>query len=291
MFAAKYSFLLKERKEQARIDAIKIESIVMSDLFLLDKIYNFMGREIVKQDKAEDLQYIHKLFLQTITSANLDFLSWTKFDWVDRNDNLVVNSVRGVEMKDAQNVFAQRKYVWQVKFSPEGGSWGLKFSEPAVGNMSKVNVVPVAFGVSNDDGAYLGLISSGISIAKLSDKLESVISANNQFVMIDSDHYQYVAGLGMAQQDSNLQNLINDIKNQHKYLQNDGFLEKNLKYNNVNFVYNLKMKYPFTVFVGYDQKLFWRDLARSFLSEFFILLFIAIIAEIFLFAYYKKNIK
>lgn len=289
VFLTKYSFLIKEKKEQSKMDAIKIESLLTQNLLSIEKVCNFMGKEIVRQDKVDDLQFIHKLFLQTISVANFDLLSWSKFDWVDRNDNLVVNSAGGVDTKNAQNIFSQRGYVWQVKFSPDGGAWNLKFSEPTIGNMSKVNVVPMALGVSNNDGAYVGLISAGISIAKLTAKIESIISQDSQFILIDSEHYKYVSGLDFVKKDDNLQNLLDNVKKRHKYLQNDGFLTKSLQYNDIKFVYDLKMKYPFVVFVGYDKKIFWRDLLKSFLSEFFILLFIVIIAQILLIVSYKKK--
>lgn len=265
-FLTNYFFFLSKKKSEAQENAKKIESILSEYFGYTEKILVFIGSKISNNDNYNNLPAIYKIFTDAAYSQGYnDVFSWTMFDWVNRQDQQTVNTLTGVNTKNPADM-SKRGYTWKGRAE----FWTLQFSSPTIGNPSDMHVIPVGVGVPNKNNSYVGNIAVGISIKKLTNKIEPFLSKGNRFSIVNYSDYSYIFGSHNPDSIYELKNLSQYSKyaknrsKKHDFPSSD-FLDDNLEIGNNEYVYSRAMdaKYPYIILTGYNKHEFWREVISS----------------------------
>ncbi len=268
-FSYQYQINLKYKQLQStskRVDYLLANSFDQSGRLML-----YIGRHINKNN-YKDLNYILSLLKKTAAREykTSQLWSWSMFDWVDNNNLLCVNRIKGI-IADPKDM-SHRDYAWKSRENP----WTMQFSDPAIGNPSGIWVIPVGIGITNEEEDFLGIITVGFSIAELTEMLlertqgenVSILVLNNQLkTVLNSDKPNF-----FDQPDQNVNLSTKDLAQIN--IQNSGFLNKNYKRDATTFVcYNKMQDFPFTILIGFNYNIWLKD---------FMLMIFPFILQIFL---------
>ena len=238
-----YTILLNKEKIRVADSVEKIEAILVENFDQIEKILIFVGKKIAKDTPNLDLDIINKIFIQTASiHGSNNILSWSLFDWVNSDNYQTVNTMFGVKRKDPPNV-SDRYYT--LKGSDK---WTLLFSKPIFGNPSKILVIPVGVQIETKNFQRAGTVVVGINIKKLVNIIESRLDKNIRFSLIDSRDDRMVFG----------------SYDSEKYAGRifRKFPDK-VEGNNYIFMKELPQKYPYRIWVGYNERQFWIEVFNS----------------------------
>ena len=281
-FFVNYNLAVKSRNAKVRKNSEKVHAVILENFDYTEKLLSFMGREILKHDKPNDLEFIHKLFVKISQMENEgdNLFSWSKFDWVDRDNKQTVNTMAGIAKK-APHDMSERDYTRDARLDP----WKLKFVRPLIGYPSSSYVIPIGVGVSSKESGYIGLIAVGLDIKKLIEKVAPIVSDGGEFVLVGSSGYDFILGssFNFLNNDNYAQELLGKIR-MNSVSNKEGFLNKEIDFNDVQYIYSLPMgeAYPYIIISGYSQKRFWHDLYLRLTSTIIQIVTTAIFAEIIL---------
>lgn len=288
LFLLHYKSLLNIKKSRAEENSRKIHSIVKGNFDYTEKLLIFMGQEISRNNKAKDLAFIHKMFLNIaqVELSHASIFSWSKFDWVDKNNQQTINTMTGVENYNPQDM-SMRTYTRETRLDP----WKLKFVAPVMGHPSHIYVIPVGVGVVNNNKNYLGVIAAGIDVNKLTNKITSELNLGDQFMLIDSANLSFILGSieNLTRKDHiEIEKLFKKIKLQQ--INSDGPLKKPITFENTKYIYSFDIqKYPYIILTGYDKKVFWQEFYMLFIPILMQLAFITFLVESLLIVLWKKD--
>jgi signal transduction histidine kinase len=222
------------------------------------------------------------------SKSNFDqFLNQKDLFWVDKNDNVVIKNKVGIlsypqKIDDTYEVFNSRK-----------NSWKLIISEDLPHFQNDYNLILTSFGVTDENGKYMGSIISSIDVNLIQDLLIrnlptstgnlAILSSHNNHIAFQSNPEKFVSDVNFF---AYKLNYIDSAKNQ------SGYINKDLSEQNTRYSYYKKLpNYPFTILVGYDHKLYQSQLLRLLLKTIYPNILIGSIFLIMLFLFYKRTIK
>ena len=222
------------------------------------------------------------------SKSNFDqFLNQKDLFWVDKNDNVVIKNKVGIlsypqKIADTYEVFNSRK-----------NSWKLIISEDLPHFQNDYNLILTSFGVTDENGKYMGSIVSSIDVNLIQDLLIknlptdtgnlAILSSRNKHIAFQSNPEEFVSDANFFAYK------LNDIdyaKNQSGYINQD-LSEQNTRYS----YYKKLPNYPFTILAGYDHKIYQSQLLRLLLKTIYPNILIGSIFLIMLFLFYKRTIK
>lgn len=288
LFCFRYNSLINIKKSQAEKNSRKIYAVITGNFDYTEQLLTFMGKQIAKHDQARDLDFIHRMFLNMsqMELARENLFSWSKFDWVDKNNQQTVNLATGIEKENPQDM-SLRTYTREARLDP----WKLKFVEPIFGYPSNIYVIPVGVGVVNQNKNYLGLIAVGIDINNLTGKIASHLDFGDQFILIDSSQLNFILGSldpDLRRDSKDIEKLFKQVKT--KSINPDGVLNESINFQNINYIYSLDIKkYPYIILTGYDTTVFWQEFSVLFVPGLIHLAFITILIESFILIHWKKK--
>ena len=241
-FLLNYTLLLNQKESQIVDNAEEIEEILVQNFEQVEKILNFVGKKIASDTPDLNLKIIHKIFIEASNIQNLgDILSWSLFDWVDVDGYQKVNTMLGVR-KDAPHM-VERNYRNRAN-----KDWSPIFSQAVNGNPSGVYTIPVGVQIETKNFQRAGTVVVGINIKKLVNIIESRLDKNIRFSLIDSRDDRMVFG----------------SYDSEKYAGRifRKFPDK-VEGNNYIFMKELPQKYPYRIWVGYNERQFWIEVFNS----------------------------
>lgn len=170
-------YFIHSTKENFHVATTKIERI----FFGTYKLHTQLGERIANEHAYKDYRKILDIFSKPLlTDEEVEKASsWSNFDWVNADGFQVINSRIGIR-KQPINMNPIREYTKSTKITP----WTLQFSSPAMGNPSKMWVIPVATGITSPQYHYLGCIVSGISINRLKHLITETVQIKNLHFML-----------------------------------------------------------------------------------------------------------
>jgi hypothetical protein len=278
-FWLNYNSLRSIKKIQARDNAYKIYSIINENFNYAEKILSFIGHEISRHNNLTDLTFIHNTFVSISQIENTGKLfSWSRFDWVDRNNMQTVNTLTGINTKNPQDM-SIRGYTKEARLDP----WKLKLVAPLYGHPSGVYVIPVGVGTTSEKGNYMGLVVAGISIKTLVNKIIPSLDFSDRFLVIDMtdpNNPRAIFGSVDLEEQRDLNNALSLSKS---YLSGDNMLlNETISYKHTRYLYKLspnQESYPYIILAGYDVKKFWHEFYLVFMPVLIIMSFITILLE------------
>ena len=189
-----YSFF-KSLKEKQKIEyeiiSSSAESIFENNFSQVEYFMNFMGQKIsekvVGPIDGADIKNIAKIIIdnqKNLDDQKIELLSWTLFDFVMPNGDVVVTSRKGVLEKFAFVEKGERDWMTKSRELP----WQGIFSSKDIGIISKELIIPYGYGITDKNNNFLGTISTGFSIKKLQQKLDNLITkVGINFILLDNN--------------------------------------------------------------------------------------------------------
>lgn len=272
----------KQRQQTAITEARQLNNSLSNTFKNTNLLLNNIGRQIIKVEES-NLQGILEIFNQSLKDfhESNDILSWSLFDWVDRDNMQRLSSKSGIPALPVDMSF--RDYITKGIASP----WQLHVSEPALGVPSHVWIIPAGIGIRDLKNNHLGIISFGFNIVGLSDKIsKSLTYPNIRFLIIDRRGNIVLGSNNM---------LLNRNQNFFKIAPNVNFnsdsqlLSPPLIIHGTAFFYYEKMlNYPYIILTGYESNYLHQAYIQSLLPRILELLLIGSFFIVLLFFFYKR---
>lgn len=241
----------KEMERKLLFESNRAERTLQESFGYFTHLANFLGSKIANS-KAKDYNHIWSLLKDKSTMDPIadNLFSWTFFDWINAEGKLLVNTRHGVWQGDDWKDVSFRSYVKASRRKP----WMLHFSDPDIGIASGEWIIPAGVGVTNKKGRFLGTISAGFNIAKLSRKVEESLGEEGiHFVILTREGKVALQSLknGLDPKGKDFFLVIKKIDFTHAP---SGYLQEPLVVQGVEYSYYRQLKgYPFILVMGYSR--------------------------------------
>lgn len=223
--------------EATRIDRQMIIKIEHSS-YLLESL----GRQISQMDPG-DLHAIATLLRSFDTTATLHHV----FSWIDEEQKNVVSSSNGVH---SPVDVSDRDFVKQTYLEP----WKIKIGTPIMGRVSQKWVLPVALGISDRTGKFIGTILISMDIETIKHDLEGTVRDSGiAFAIYSNDtlitQTQPTGNTSLSGSLGERLKKIDFSKNPSGVLQTGNLFDDFT----THVYYEMSAKYPYTVVLGLDS--------------------------------------
>ncbi|MHA1539105.1 MAG: helix-turn-helix domain-containing protein [Alphaproteobacteria bacterium] len=164
------------------IELKRVDNVITQIFDVALTLAKRVGKEIVQNGYGE-LDFINTLLSNNIDKENFhDIFSWTLFDWMDKNNNLIASSDTRIEApKNLENV---REYVKHVKDRP----WEFVFDPISIGIPCGRMVIPAALGVKNEKDEFLGAVTMSFNLENLDKRVkDAVVDENICYALLDKE--------------------------------------------------------------------------------------------------------
>lgn len=159
-----YHFQSEQVVLELKKEADRIDNTLEREIGHTSHMLRAIGKQISDMDTT-DHRSIARL-LKTYHENNQVRAIWA---WTDAEQQLVVSSNRGV--LDTPVKLSDRDYINKA----QGDPWQLHIGTAIEGRVSERWVVPIAIGVTDETGKFLGTISASIDINRLTDQIKHLI--------------------------------------------------------------------------------------------------------------------
>jgi hypothetical protein len=149
---------------QMETQAARLDRGMTLEIEHADYLLQGLGHQITFTG-AHDLRSVALLLRSFDTAATQHHV----FSWIDENQNNVVSSSRGVHPQGVS--VSDRDYIQRSIAEP----WRTQIGAPIQGRVSAKWVLPVALGVADIQGHYVGTILISMDIATLTRSLQNAI--------------------------------------------------------------------------------------------------------------------
>jgi two-component system sensor histidine kinase ChiS len=236
----------KDRQFRYGMESDNIAKALDGTLNNVSYFAKFIGEKIAEHG-ADDLQqiaYLLKANKPELLSDNPIF-SWTLFDWVKPDDKMYVSSNHGIFHTPLS--MSSRTYLKKTHANP----WHLYLSEPALGIPSGDFIIPAGYGVADKNHRYLGSLTMGFPIDRMTKIIESSLTSTDMgFVIVDKKTHKIV-----------LQSSSNVIKRENNFFvkkldfietaDDAGYLPEPIQYGNIKYsFFRENYSYPYIILVG-----------------------------------------
>lgn len=289
-----YSTYLSFHKNYAQ--EIMVQSGEIKDLFdekvtFIEHFLQFVGSQIKSSQKKsiKDIASIikHRNYDQNLVQdQNDDAITWNMVNYITPEGYLVADSKTG--MRTPIPVFGKRDWINFAKDTP----WKLKFSDPAVGFITGDYIIPSGIGIYDDKGKkFYGLISSSISVEKLTSSLVQLVDDNIVFALFN-DSFKNVLISDPFIDAQALNSKVDEYRKVLKTRSNTytAFeLPEGIKIGDVVFSYYVhSSKFPFWFLVGFNNNYYARELFNEILPKLLLnFVFWMLFSSIFIYLSYQ----
>ncbi len=247
-------------------------SVANSYEVFLDNIFRqaeFIGNKI-SHNRSE--YAINNLLKHSFSlNSNLDtslLSSWVKFKWIDKN-NFINN--------DRYNLRRSKSEPWLVHFD----------SLHSTGSEVVDSYIPVSFGITKNNGAFIGTLSSNINISSLLKFLQHSIQ-DKQLSIVILDRENNVIGQTTSGDDLTLPK---DFFKNQKFTGSSGNIYTKFDLTKTIYISYKKLdSYPFTIIVGDNSSAIFRPLFNTLIKYFLVLVLVLFALLAVLLLFYKKII-
>lgn len=211
-----------------------------------NRISGYIGNQIARHG-AGDLRFVASLLKESADNKNFTVLSWTSFDWIVDNYQ-VVNSRLGI--RHNRPYMSGRPYIGYAQKNP----WQLQVSPPIIGIPSGIWVIPGGTGVTDNHNRFLGVVALGFNVNELTNKIQQRLNNKNvSFVVLDKD--QNIIVQSTDNQLSATDNFYKKNKSQLLFNNQKGVLSKPILVDGIKYShYQQIADYNYVILTGFNQE-------------------------------------
>ena len=258
-------------------DAKRVNATVNRYFTEVNNLNNFIGKKILENGK-DDLNYIEGFLREVaVLQGGTDIItSWALYDWVGKEGRQLVNTLNGLNKKPIDMSLMSRSWVGKAR------PGNLQVAKPVMGVPSKIKVIPAATSMVDKKGRYVGSVTVGISVEKLTDKIEEKIGKSTGFLVIDTENSQVtLKSTNNVEDKDEFLHAVTQLLHLKNYGRKKGKTENAIKIGNMSYNYYIRMeKYPYIILTGYDKDKVSSEVALIYFQGLILLIFIALISRI-----------
>ncbi|AIL66051.1 Sensor protein evgS precursor [Rickettsiales bacterium Ac37b] len=247
-----YSSIQQDKLAHYNEDQVRISNFIERNFYYISHFCFLAGKKIQKLPSISPKEVATILYdTFASTSVLLEVINLSIFDFTTSNGLIIANST-GTTF-DPPLIINEHNRSW-MKTAPEH-PWTLVFSSPdaPISNVDPVktySIIPVGYGITNEQNKFIGTISLGINIAQLTHDIIETIDSDTSFLLL-TDDFKIVASSSFYIQDVNNELAINDSYLTSIQDLSFGLLPKPIEYRNEVFDYYSKIKdYPYIILLG-----------------------------------------
>ncbi len=257
-------------------EAVRIENTILTEMGDASYMLASLGRQIVNDPNRD-----YTKLAQALKSFDNKNSIYSIFSWTDTDRKLVISSNKGV-LKEPVDI-SDRDFIQQAA----ADSWKMHIGRPIEGRVSGRWVIPVAMGITDYTGKFIGIIALSIDIGVLTDQIRSLVKRDGiSFAVVTKD-------LVTLTEVSDSKNFIGDNFPAKKLVDVDfdknpsGLISKGsiLWGTGIYAYYRVSENYPYIVMMGYDanysdetvRALLWARLLMILSVAVFLMLFLWIV--------------
>lgn len=236
-----------KQSEHIKIDlekeAARIENTISTEMSDASYMLSSLGRQIVVDPNRD-----YTRLAQALKSFDNKNHIYSIFSWTDTDRKLVISSNKGV-LKEPVDI-SDRDFIQQSA----ADSWKMHIGRPIEGRVSGRWVIPVAMGITDSTGKFIGIIALSIDIGVLTDQIRSLVKRDGiSFAVVSKD-------MVTLTEISDSKNFISDNFPTKKLMEIDfdknpsGLISKGsiIWGAGIYAYYKVSENFPYIVMMGYD---------------------------------------
>lgn len=253
---------------QLENEAVRIDRALIVRVENASYLLESLARQIshVGTDDVETIQSIFSTF------DKQDFLRSSIISWADTSHYIVVSSNKGI-VDDPVDI-TDRDYLKKTLSDP----WKVKIGRPISGRISEKWVIPLALGLTDAEGQYVGSVVISLDIDALTADINEEIKGSGISFAITS------TSLTLLTQVSESRDFFSRYFDFERLSELDFEKEPSGIYSTDSLMnegdifsyYELSSQYPYVILLGYDHKLTNEAIREILLPRLFQLIIIAI---------------
>ncbi|MEQ1790612.1 MAG: cache domain-containing protein, partial [Rickettsiales bacterium] len=236
-------------------EAARIEATISTEMGNANYMLSSLGRQIII-----DPDRSYTKLAQSLKSFDNKNYIYSIFSWTDTDKKLVVSSNKGV-LEEPVDI-SDRDFIKDAATD----AWRMHIGRPIEGRVSGRWVIPVAMGITDYTGKFVGIISLSIDIGVLTEQIRNLVKRDGISFAVVSKNLVTLAEVS----DGN--NFIKDNFSAQKFINVDfnknpsGLISKGslIWGTGIYAYYSVSDNYPYIVLMGYDAN-FSDETVRSML--------------------------
>ena len=255
-----YQTQLRGRDYHYSLEAEHLAKALTESFDYISNMAEFIGKRIAEHTPENDLDYISTIF-QTKFSPKVkeqDSFLWSILGWIDTHENVVVSNREGI--LKTPNHIDNRTYMVKVPQTP----WKLFLDDPNIGTTSREYVIPGGMGVANSEGKYIGTVTMGLNVFRLTSILEQAVTTDGASFIVLTKDGKLVTKSTDSEDIKNKDFFIGKLDYLFSLERDTGKLKKDITIGNVTYRYfRLVYPYSYIILVGENQYITNRQLWES----------------------------
>ena len=254
-------------------EAARIENTISTEMGNASFMLASLGRQI-----AIDPDRDYTKLAQALKSFDNKNHIYSIFSWTDTDKKMVISSNKGV-LKEPVDI-SDRDFIQQAATD----TWKMHIGRPIEGRVSGRWVIPVAMGISDYTGKFIGIIALSIDIGVLTEQIRNLVKRDGiSFAVVSKE-------LVTLTEVSESKNFLSDNFPSKKLVDMDfdknpsGLIAKGslILGTGIYAYYRVSENYPYIVMMGYDAN-YSDETVRSMLwSRLLLILSVAVFLVLFL---------
>jgi two-component system phosphate regulon sensor histidine kinase PhoR len=251
-----YSSFETSYAEDVSAQGQEIQSVFDEKVFFIEHFLQFIGSQI-KNSKTTDVGEIASMIRYHGFQDDEDAITWNMVNYITPDGYLSTDSKYGI--REPIQIGDKRDWLKHAQAHP----WKLQFSAPDIGFITGDYTLPAGIAIYDDNMKFYGLLSSSISIEKLTTNLVQFIGDNIVIALFNDAFNSILISDPFVDEKK-----LNDIVVSYKDTLAEGSntrsiiaLKDNIKVGNVVFSHYVhSTKFPFWFLIGFDKNLYSKDL-------------------------------
>jgi signal transduction histidine kinase len=224
-------------------EAFRIEQMLATELSNANYMLSSLGRQIIIDPNRD-----YTKLAQSLKSFDSKGHIYSILSWTNPDKKLVVSSNKGV-LEEPVDI-SDRDFVQQAATD----SWRMHIGKPIEGRVSGKWVIPVAMGITDYTGKFIGIISLSIDIGILTEEIRNLVKRDGiSFAIVSKS-------LVPLTEVSDIKNFISDNFPTQKLTNIDfekepaGLISKAgiIRGEGIYAYYRASESYPYVILIGYD---------------------------------------
>lgn len=261
---------------ELQAESNRIEMTLKGEMESANYLITALGRQIIVNN-ARDLVEL----AQILKSYDAKGQMYAVFNWISVDQKIIVSSNRGILDKPVD--VSDRDFVKKAFVEP----WKMHIGRPIEGRVSGLWVIPVAMGLTDYTGKFIGTLIISLDIGELTNRVSTLVKRSGiSFAIISKT----LIPLTQVSEDKDFlnknfpaQKLINIdyIKNPRGLLSQGSLFWETGSYS----YYSVSSDYPYIILMGYDnlhqndsvRNMLWSRLLQMVVIAAFFMLFLFIV--------------
>ncbi|MGI4852331.1 MAG: cache domain-containing protein [Janthinobacterium lividum] len=246
-----------------------------------EALLKYLGESITKSQSYLDLNNLSTMLMST-GEFNVRSLAKSYVSWATDEGLVIINGKKGVLHNDKPNILT-RRYFETARKNP----WKIQFSEVTQGLFNPSSILPIAMGIQNKSGEFLGYLILGLRIKSLREQLKKLTyNSVCNFIVLDQN-----LNLALASNEDLKKDFYQNQSNLKREIATGTFTKYTFSGSDVKCTIFKKFNhYPFFVLTGYSINKNLINLLTQLTPSILEFTFIALLSLIFLNIFKRKII-